>query len=427
MKIENTPFLLKKRLLQKKQKVWKVLALSCFLCWNAIAEEISQPFPLGAWVQAVGPYYGFLNKQKELNYFLSPKMPLGKIIEAIDQGVLSAEDVLYFTDFDSTLVVKSEETPNKASSDGTFRGGHSQPTPPSDSHKIKNMRFVIDQLNQRQIPWVILTARPDIKDQHGETGSGIEEIKQEVLKAGVPSNFLETFLSPAAKNLQINIQGALRQKFKAYWANEKSQSELLKQGEIPKHKINDSKIPSHEGNIILISHMPKAWALYFFLKQMEENGKKIPRYVFFADDSKNHMFKIRDSIEENVLELNKKLALDLPPLGEFKDKISFILLHYARSSDQTLNFSELGQLNAGKKAPGNFKPPLRKGWHFADPGTPQERDPHRLEHHDSYWERTEHPPPHRIKKEEEKFSEEFEAPQVEPGNIKKKKEEDMID
>ncbi len=285
-------------------------------------------------VQKAGDYYDARDnsdpKHTQKYLLFGQNTVFGNLIESVDKGKLKPDELWVFFDFDSTLVVKKEETPEKKALDGQPRGADKQKIIPKDFHDTTNMLFVLQALNERNIPWAILTARPDEKHQ------GINILKKELVKSGVAQEKLMTFLSPTFQKYKIDINDKLLYKFKQYLSSPKSRKLLWHEGEISEFKLNNHKHPTQDGNIILMAHIPKSWSIYYLLQKRQEK-QCLPRFVVFVDDSKSNIIKMKDSIN-NKAEILKNLypIIDLAPLNVFARQIQFVLIHYARQSNQLL-------------------------------------------------------------------------------------------
>lgn len=315
--------------------ILKALRYVCFrivfvLIGSVVCIKIAVASPNPVIVQSIGEYYHYEKLRKSAQLLFGRQSVFGKLLDAIDSEKVKASDVVVFFDFDSTIVINKDEMKHKAEYHGNPRGYENEKTMPKDFHDIKNMLFVLKILNERHIPWAVLTARPD------EKYKGIEKIKKEFIQAGVPSDELSSFLSPTFQSYQINMNDELIRKFEQYKSNPKSRDELWKQGEILGFKLNENRHPAQEGNIILMAHMPKSWGIYYFLEQKQLSGN-LPKFVLFIDDSKLHMIKMKESVsEKTATEKSTGLFLDLAPLNNFTGVIQFILMHYARQSDHVL-------------------------------------------------------------------------------------------
>lgn len=299
---------------------------------NAMALASSEPFLRhNAITQNIGEYYhNDSTYQKSSNLIFGADTALGQVIDAVNAGTVAPQDVMVFFDFDSTILIKKEETPHKAQYDGRPRGEEFQDALPPDFHDIKNMLFALRFLNDKQIPWAVLTARPD------NSNKGIAMLKDEFVNSGVGKENLINFLSPAFRLYQLNINHNLLSKFKSYRSGIKTNNWLKSQGEISVFKLKPKSHPAQNGNLILMAHMPKSWGIYYCLKELKEQNK-LPKFVIFIDDSKAHIVAMRDSIDKTQDVLRREnLVIDFAPLHEFTGSMQFILVHYARQHDHLL-------------------------------------------------------------------------------------------
>lgn len=281
--------------------------------------------------QNIGEYYHSDSAyQKSSNLIFGADTALGQLIDAVNAGTVAPQDVMVFLDFDSTILIKQEETPHKAQYDGRPRGEELQDALPPDFHDIKNMLFALRFLNDKHIPWAVLTARPD------NSNKGVAMLKEEFVNSGLKQQDLINFLSPAFRGYQLNINHNLSRKFKSYRSGIKTNNWLKSQGEISIFKLKSSSHPTQDGNLILMAHMPKSWGIYYCLKQLQEQNK-LPKFVVFIDDSKTHIVAMRDSIDktQDVLK-HENLVIDFAPLREFASAVQFVLVHYARQHDHLL-------------------------------------------------------------------------------------------
>jgi hypothetical protein len=281
-------------------------------------------------VEKVGKTYREVQYDKKSRYILGNNTFAGLIVEAVIYNLLRPEDVLFIFDFDSTIIIKKEETPLKITRNGEPRGSKHQKKFLHNISNLKNMRYILEMLNSINIPWCILTARPDdiIKPE-------IQNIKNELVNMGILEQNIESFLSPCFQNYRININSELLNKFNEYKKNKNSFNELIEQARIPQFKINDNKKPYQEGNIILSSHIPKSWGIYYVLKAINKNFNTYPKFVIFIDDSDKNITRTKDSINGIQEDINKTY-LDMAPLYELKRSTQFILIHYASKKDQRL-------------------------------------------------------------------------------------------
>lgn len=283
-------------------------------------------------IEKLGKPYREVQHEQKYRYIFGKNTFAGLLIEAVICDLLKPEDILFIFDFDSTIIIKKEETPSKVAYDGKPRGSKYQKKVLHDISKIKNMQHILRMLNSMNIPWCILTARPD-----DITKSEIQNIKNELVNMGISEQNIESFLSPHFQNYHININSELLSKFNEYKQNKKSFDELIEQARIPQFKINNNKKPYQEGNIILSSHIPKSWGIYYVLKAIKKKFNKTPRFVIFIDDSNKNIEKTKDSINNIQKESIKKSYLDMAPLYEFRIDTQFILVHYASQKNQKLS------------------------------------------------------------------------------------------
>lgn len=282
-------------------------------------------------VEKVGKSYREMQHDKKFRYIFGNNTFAGLIIEAVISGLLRPEDILFIFDFDSTIIIKKEETPLKMIRDGQPRGSKHQKKFLHNISNLKNMRHILDMLNNINIPWCILTARPD-----DITKSEIRNIKDELVNMGISKQNIESFLSPSFQHYNININSELLNKFNKYKKNKNSLNELIEQARIPQFKINDNKKPYQEGNIVLSAHIPKSWGIYYVLKAINKNFNTYPKFVIFIDDSNKNITRTKNSINGIQEEHINKSYLDMAPLYELKRETQFILIHYASKKVQKL-------------------------------------------------------------------------------------------
>lgn len=311
------------------KKTIEFFLISCTVCFFPI-KAMSD----AAIIEKAGEYYntveGADSKAPQRQYLLGENTAFGQLVEAVDKGKIRPNDLWVFFDFDSTLVIKKEETPQKKAFDGHPRGSETQKSIPKNFHEITNTFFMLQALNERNIPWGIITARPD------ENHKGINRLKEELVKAGVERDKLTSFLSPVFKNYKVNINDKLVHKFNFFSSYPKSRDVLWKEGEISEFKLSNAKHPAQDGNIILMAHMPKSWAIYYLLEDLEHK-KQLPKFIVFMDDSKTNIEKMKASLSDSPLVLSESYPIiNLASLKKFAKHIQFILIHYARDPNQLL-------------------------------------------------------------------------------------------